>query len=160
VVDSATVALRGELTSAASAALRRVAGGGPAVLVLLDTADIRVCEDLGRQLRELHARSGPGLPLVVVADPAALVRLRTFTRREHLRPAGFVALAPGSVLADAAQAPTPAVLLTRAGSPNVVGVGHPRRFPNVRVRSFADELSAYLPAPAGEPSSTLSLEAA
>jgi hypothetical protein len=150
--DSATVSLRGRLTPTAYATIRATAGGSAAILVVLDSADIRVCEDLGRQLRELRNRAGPAVPLVVVVEAAALVPMRAFARRERLR-AGFVPLSPRNAMADGAQVPTPAALILRPGSAaSVVGVAHPRRFPNVRVRSFADELSAYLPVIAGSTS--------
>jgi hypothetical protein len=73
-LDSATLPLRGELTTSARVQLRKFTGDRAAILVLLDSADIRVCEDLGRQLRELRNRVGSTFPLVIVADSAALVR--------------------------------------------------------------------------------------
>jgi hypothetical protein len=148
-LDSATVRLQGELTHAARAKLTQATAGTPAILVLLDSADIRVCEDLGRQLRELRNRAGPSLPLIVVTDSAAVVPIGTFARRERLRPARIVVLRAGNLIVGTPRVPTPAALvLDRAGNA-VAGVGHPRRFSNVRVRSFADELSPSLPASAG-----------
>jgi len=146
--DSATLSLHGMLTSAARVELTRLTRAGAVVVVLLDTADIRVCEDLGRQIRELRTRADPA-PLIVAADTAAMVFVRAFARREHLRPAGFAALIPGNLLVDGVRVPTPAALVVHTGSADVVGSSHPRRFANVRVRSFADELSPYLPATVG-----------
>jgi hypothetical protein len=116
--------------------------------VLLDSADIRVCEDLGRQLRELYNRAG-ALPLIVVADSAAVVAVRIFARRERLHPSGFVLIGANDLIDGAARVPTPAALVLDLEGAAVAGVGHPRRFRNIRVRSFADELSANLLAPAG-----------
>lgn len=146
--DSATVSVRGRLTTTARVRLAKAIDGTDAVLVLLDSADVRVCEDLGRQLRLLGRRASPGLPLVVVADPAALPSVRAFTRREKLRPAVFVALRPSDLVAGESRVPTPAAVVMRGMDASVIGVAHPRRFPNIRTRSFADELSAELP---GEP---------
>jgi len=151
-LDSATLRLRGELTTSARVQLKRITGDRAVILVLLDSADIRVCEDLGRQLRELRNRVGSTFPLVIVADSEALVQVRAFARRERLRPAGLAALDPGNVIDGATGVPTPAALVVHRGSAAAAGVSHPRRFPNVRVRSFADELSAYLRDAAGSPS--------
>jgi hypothetical protein len=137
-----------ELTATAAAKLGEQTADNATMLVLLDSVDVRVCEDLGRQLRELRHRAGPSLPLFVLADSAALGVVRTFARRERLQTAGFVAIGARQVMAGGAALPTPAVLIVR-GRTVVAGVGHPRRFANIRVRSFADELSAYLPAPLG-----------
>lgn len=148
MLDSATVSLHGRLTPAARAALGIATEGSPVLLVVLDSADIRVCEDLGRQLRELRNRAGPSLPLVVVTDSAALVPIRTFARRERLHPAGFVALGAGTLIDGRTRIPTPAALVLDRDGSAVAGTGHPRRFSNIRLHSFADELSASLPAPA------------
>ncbi|MFL5537543.1 MAG: hypothetical protein ACJ8J0_01040, partial [Longimicrobiaceae bacterium] len=76
--DSATVSLHGVLTPAARTELARLTRADAAIVVLLDTADIRVCEDLGRQLRELRTRAEPA-PLIIAVDiPAALVPVRAF----------------------------------------------------------------------------------
>jgi hypothetical protein len=149
---SATTPLRGRLTPVASAKLKEVDGGSVAILVLLDPADIRVCEDLGHQLRKLVRRAGAAFPLVFVVDSAALTDVRTFARREHLQASGFIGLRADAVIVEKQRVPTPAALVIQTDKGDVVGVGHPRRFPNVRVRSFADELSAYLPDRRGVPS--------
>lgn len=136
------------LTAIARKKLAQPTASIPEILVLLDSADIRACEDLGRQLRQLRNRAGPEMRVIVGTDSSALRGVRTFARRERLRAAGFVALAAREVIAGQADLPTPAVLIVR-GNQVVAGVSHPRRFQNVRVRSFADELSAYLPSTSG-----------
>jgi hypothetical protein len=150
--DSATMPLQGQLTPVARSELREATKDEAAILVLLDSADIRVCEDLGRQLRELRNRAGTKFPLIIVVDSAALVPMRTFARRERLRPASLMALGTGNVIAGVARVPTPAALVIHKGGGAVAGVSHPRRFANVRVRSFAGELSAYLRDAAGSTS--------
>lgn len=148
--DSMVLVLDRRLRATTDARLReRTASTGTMLLLLLDSMDVRVCEDLGRQLREMRQRAGSGLPLIVLADSAALGIVRAFARRERLNTASFVAIHPARVMAGDAYLPTPAVLIVQ-GRTVVVGVGHPRRFANIRLRSFADELSAYLPPPEGE----------
>jgi hypothetical protein len=151
-LDSATVSVRGQLTTASMARLAPVLGDESAVLVVLDSADVRVCEDLGRQLRVLHRRIGAALPLVVVTAPGALAGIRTFARREHLAPAAFVGIRSAELMVGNSGLPTPAAVVLRGGGSTVAGVAHPRRFRNVRIRSFADELSADLPGEPGGPS--------
>lgn len=146
-LDSATVMLHGRLTPPVRALLGRPEEG-PSILVLLDSADVRVCEDLGRQLRELSRRVT--VPVFIVGDPQGMVRIRAFARRERLRPAAFIPASPGEVV-EGRRIPTPAALVHHPDG-WVAGVGHPRRFRNVRTRSFADELSAYLPSGSGNKS--------
>lgn len=147
--DSATVVVRGRLTGTARARLAATVGLGGALLVVLDSADVRVCEDLGRQLRILRRRAGPTLPLVVVTTPGALPTMRVFARREQLRLAALIEVGATELLVGTARVPTPAALVVRKEDLNVVGVAHPRRFRNIRIRSSADELSAALPPGAG-----------
>ncbi|HKP75820.1 MAG TPA: hypothetical protein VJT67_09785 [Longimicrobiaceae bacterium] len=149
MLDSATLALRGPLTREAREELARQVHTGAALLVLLDSADIRVCEDLGRQLRELR-RSSPASPWVIVTAPSALVRVQAFARRERLQPAVYLALNPARLIEHIPHVPTPAAVLARNGE--VAGVAHTRRFRNVRGCSFAEELAAFFPAPAGSTS--------
>jgi hypothetical protein len=145
---SVRVPAHSRLTTTARSKLPTRTADTAEILVLLDSADIRACEDLGRQLRELRNRAGPAMSLVVLADSAAMMGIRTFARRERLRATGFVALGSRDVMTGEAHVPTPAVLVVR-GSEVIAGVSHPRRFSNVRIRSFADELSAYLPGTSG-----------
>lgn len=148
--DSVRIMVNSRLTPTALMKLGEQTAGTRALLVLLDSADVRTCEDLGRQLRELRNRAGAELPVFILADSEALVTVRTFARREHLLAAGLIAIPSGEVVKRGSDFPTPAVLIVRGGEV-VFGVGHPRRFPNVRARSFADELSAYLPRTVGSP---------
>jgi hypothetical protein len=138
--DSATRVIKGVLTSFAADAVRPAMRDAPGVLVVLRAADVRTCEDLGRQLRELQSRS-PGTPMVVVADTVDL--LGAFVRRERLR-ASVVQLAAPAVVEGVSGLPTPAVLVVDGTGGRVTGVAHPRRFSNARVRSFADELGEHV----------------
>jgi hypothetical protein len=138
--DSATRVIQGVLTSFAAKAVRPAMRDAPGVLVVLRAADVRTCEDLGRQLRELQSRS-PGMPMVVVADTLDL--LGAFVRRERLR-ASVVQLAAAAVVDGVSALPTPAVLIVEGAGGRVTGVAHPRRFSNARVRSFADELGEHV----------------
>jgi hypothetical protein len=138
--DSATRVIHGVLTTLAADAVRPAMRSALGVLVVLRAADVRTCEDLGRQLRELQSRS-PGMPMVAVADTVDL--LGAFVRRERLR-ASVVQLAAAAVVEGVSALPTPAVLVMDETGGRVAGVAHPRRFANARVRSFADELAEHV----------------
>ncbi|HEX6747836.1 MAG TPA: hypothetical protein VF092_11135 [Longimicrobium sp.] len=142
--DSGTAAFTGTLAPAAAATVAARAGGGPALLVLLRGGDVVRCEDLGRQLRELRRAAGAGVPLVVWADTAGAAEVGAFLRREKLRDAAVVAGELGRVFARGGTAATPAVLVAGGGG-EVRGIAHPRRFTNLRLRSFAVEMQAMLP---------------
>jgi hypothetical protein len=141
--DASTVVLAGELSSRASGRIARHTREGRAILVVLRGPDRLVCEDLGRQLRELLRRAGPDYPAVVLVAPADEEDYRRFMRREHV-PATIETLAPEHLLTSGTDLPTPAVLVTRDGAHTAEGVGHTRRFPNLRLRSFADEMAPLL----------------
>jgi hypothetical protein len=144
--DSATLEVRGRLSDAARARLASSSATSGGVLVLLDAADVRVCEDLGRQLRELRSRLGETVPFIIGAPAASLETIRAFAHREHLRPDGVVELrASDVIIRSGAGFRTPAALVLLGREGDVAGIAHSRRFRNVRVRSFAEELAAYLP---------------
>jgi hypothetical protein len=144
--DSATLEVRGRLSEAARARLASSSATPGGVLVLLDAADVRVCEDLGRQLRELRSHLGDTVPFTIGAPAASLETIRAFAHREHLRPDGVVELrASDVIIRSGAGFRTPAALVLLGREGDVAGIAHSRRFRNVRVRSFAEELAAYLP---------------
>jgi hypothetical protein len=140
--DSATRVIEGVLSVFAADAVRRAMGDVPGVLVVLRDVDVRTCEDLGRQLRELQSES-PGMAMVVAADTGAMDALGAFVRRERLR-ASVVQIAAADVVAGTPALSTPAVLVVQGTGARVIGTAHPRRFSNARVRSFADELGEHL----------------
>lgn len=139
--DSATVSVRGSLTPQARERLAAVAGTRKVALVVLTASDSRKCEDLGRQLRELERSTEVGLPLVIATEPEALEELRGFVRRERVRVHAIVPLATHEVIEGMRSVPSPAVLVPAKEDAQVEGVGHPLRFANARVRSFAAELA-------------------
>lgn len=143
-VDSATVVIQGTLSGTA---LRGIgpAGEGRTLLAVLRGRDRTVCEDLGRQLRELTRAAGESSSLVVLTDPASVEAYGVFLRRERIR-GRIVSVSPDSVLVGTAL-PSPAVLVWKGGN-DVTGVAHPERFPNLRIHSFATELDSLLYDPA------------
>lgn len=138
---SSTLAITGELTEAARAALAAQPEGERALLVVLEGRDWLTCEDLGRQLRELNGARGTR-PLMVATDSASAETVRSFLRRERVR-APVVALGPQSVLVQEPKLRTPAVLVVHDGLRGE-GVSHTRRFANTRIRSFAEEMETLL----------------
>lgn len=138
--DSATVRVEGVLSEPVRRALPATVGRD-LLLVVLDSIDVRQCEDLGRQLRELQAASGRSL--IVVADDGSLANVAAFAQRERLR-SEMLGMSPSSTIEGFPELPTPAVLVSRDGGRTVSGVAHPRRFANVRVRSFTEELDSLL----------------
>ncbi|HET7459727.1 MAG TPA: hypothetical protein VFJ82_00710 [Longimicrobium sp.] len=139
--DSASVWVNGRLTPAADRGVREIASNADAVLIVLRDRDRRVCEDLGRQLRELLRQTGAGTPAIVLVDSASADAYRTYLHREHVR-ASLMVIAPDDVLTAHPWVPTPAVLIRHGGA--AVGVAHPIRFPNLRLWSFATELKPLL----------------
>lgn len=151
--EAATRPVRGALTSQARERLREAVPGPDAILVILRSRDCLVCEDLGRQLRELRRRAPERIPLIVSTETSGADVVRGFLRRERLR-ALVLGIAPAEVVEGDRALPTPAVLVLREGGASVAGVAHPWRFANTRLRSFAQELDSLLPPPdaaGGEP---------
>jgi hypothetical protein len=139
--DSATVVVAGTLSDAVRASLTAADAHGRAFVVVLGPDDVRQCEDLGRQLRDVQDLAGA--PLLVVSEPGTEEDVRVFLRRERLRGTA-VPLRAAAVLEETTELATPAVLVAAWGS-SVTGIAHPRRFANARVRSFAEELAALDP---------------
>ncbi|HEU4559559.1 MAG TPA: hypothetical protein VFS20_17035 [Longimicrobium sp.] len=141
--ESASIAVRGILTARARTSIVHRNGGGRYLLIVLRARDRRVCEDLGRQLREtLRAASGRFRPVLVTEDSAA-GDYRAFARREHLN-LPVVPLPLDSLIRDRSLLPTPAVLANVGAEGLVEGVAHPARFANVRSVSFAAEMHTLL----------------
>ncbi|HEU0013077.1 MAG TPA: hypothetical protein VFQ45_05310 [Longimicrobium sp.] len=138
--DASVARIKGWLSRAALAGLDSGPGDSVATVVVLRGRDLPGCEDLGRQLRELqHRYRGRASVFVwtLASDSNAVLR---FLRRERLR----AGLASFSTLDSLGLGPaplvTPAVLRVRLSDGSTYGIGHARRFRNVRSRSFADEL--------------------
>lgn len=127
----------GPLSAAAAAALAAPARDTALVMVIRGR-DIVTCEDLGRQIRELHRAWGAEKTLVVLADTTAGVE--AFLRAEHMARMVVRPLAPAAVMAGGGDVATPAALVVSGGEV-LEGVSHTLRAPNARLRSFAQELA-------------------
>lgn len=118
------------------------------VLVLLRKADLVGCEDLGRQLRELKRAYGPRRVIHVFTDSVGPVEM--YLHRERIGRVRVRALDPSAVMDEGRAIATPAALRVRRDGRVLEAVSHVRRAPNVRLQSFAQELSLSAPAqPAG-----------
>lgn len=111
------------------------------VILFVREQDVFTCEDLGRQSRELrHWTSTRNVPFVVWAETGENTRMPVFLRREHISTGvTFLTRLPlqlekGTVLRS------PAALVVNTATGEVRGFAHPERVPNVRQRSFAQEL--------------------
>jgi hypothetical protein len=138
--DAATQVVNGKLSDLFHIALAANSGPEAPLLAVIVADDIFHCEDLGRQLRELQNRISSDR-LVVVTDAGSAAPVGAFIRREGVH-ARLVMVAPGEVLDDFPALPTPAVLLVGSDGLTADGIAHPRRFPNARLRSFAEELES------------------
>lgn len=117
------------------------------VLIVVRGTDTQTCEDLGRQLRDLH-RAVPDVPawnVAILVDAEGEEALRTFLARERLPEIPIVVGEPGAFLADGRNPGTPAVVVADRSGGIRAGVAHPSRFKNVRGRSFAEELQLIEP---------------
>jgi hypothetical protein len=115
---------------------------GRSVLLVLRGSDVRTCEDLGRQARELQRWAGVHDARLVVwtEEEDSVLSVETFLRRERIRPTLLIRAALPHLTGRATLA-TPAALLVEPDG-EVRGTAHPDRVPNVRASSFADELEA------------------
>jgi hypothetical protein len=134
------VRFTGALTGAAADQVRRASGSAEeSLVVLLASRDLATCEDLGRQLRELHRAYGAERPFVVLADEKDAGPVRDFIEFERLGRARM-AVTDGRIFPDEPSPYTPAAMLVRRSGEVVAGAAHLSRAPNVRLRSFADHL--------------------
>lgn len=137
--------IRGRLDDWSYAGLRRASpAAGDAVLLVLNGGDISTCEDLGRQARELQRwAASRGARLVIWSAGDSSIPVTAFLRREKLGVASVIHADSLPRLQHPLAIATPAALLVEAGG-SVRGTAHPDRVPNVRTRSFADELEELL----------------
>jgi hypothetical protein len=158
--------IRGHLDDESYAGVQAVtSAAGRAVLLVLHGDDVRTCEDLGRQARELQRWAvSRGARLVVWSAGDSTVPVTTFLLREKIRNAEIIHSDSLPHLRHAPPIATPAALLMEPGG-SVQGTAHPDRVPNVRVRSFADELEELLrawdgaaPIPRGGPPRAVRLD--
>jgi hypothetical protein len=158
--------IRGRLGNESYAEIQGAgSAAGGAVLLVLNGDDVRTCEDLGRQARELQRWAvGRGTRLVIWSAGDSTVPISTFLRREKIRAASIIHSDSLPHLRHGAPIATPAALLVEPGG-SVRGTAHPDRVPNVRIRSFADELEELpgardgaAPAPLGGPPRAVRLD--
>ena len=140
--DSFVAHLRGELSPAASSLLAPHPAGpdGVRVVALLRAADWRSCEDLGRQLRELQRHLPSDSALLVWTEPDDVLLMERRLKRERIAAVVSAGPALDSVFATTRGLPTPAVIVVSEDGARAEGIAHTRRMPNVRTRSFAEEL--------------------
>lgn len=139
--ERATVRFSGELAGETLLALPDVAADSTLLIVVRGT-DTETCEDLGRQLRDLHrsVADSPEWNLAILVDAGGELTLRRFLARERIPEMPIVPGEPGAFLADGRNVGTPAVLVADRKGRIRAGVSHPSRFRNARRRSFAEEL--------------------
>lgn len=136
---------QGELSSGTTEDLAAGNVHGPLILVDLRGIDLRSCGDLGRQLRELENRLGSDYPIIVPRglEPDA-EEIEWFLRSERL---SFTVIQTRGLLRiwrDETELPKPSAIWVDDDLSRGIGVGHLRRAPYVRPRSFADELEQRL----------------
>jgi hypothetical protein len=141
VYDAATARFVGTLALSVTAA-RGAARPDSLVLVAVRGIDLRTCEDLGRQLRELARAvpAGPRWEFAIMVDPGGEPALRTFLARQRLGGSRVIVADPGLLLREGRSPATPAALIADRAGRIAAGISHPSRVTNVRERSFAQEL--------------------
>lgn len=127
-------------TGQVSPPVQRLLGADTTLAVVLRARDLATCEDLGRQLRNLR-RVAPEQTLVVWTEPEGTEEVRHFLRRERVSNVQVTPMDLGALLVDVRALETPAALLVKEDGQVVQGIAHPNRFPNMRLRSFAEELT-------------------
>jgi hypothetical protein len=127
-------------TGRVSPPVQRLLAADTTLAVVLRAGDLATCEDLGRQLRNLR-RVVPNRPLVVWTEPEGTEAVRRFLRRERVSNVQVTPMELGALLVDVPALETPAALLIQGDGRVVQGIAHPNRFPNMRLRSFAEELT-------------------
>lgn len=127
-------------TGRVSPPVQRLLAADTTLAVVVRERDLATCEDLGRQLRNLR-RVAPERPLVVWTEPAGTEAVRRFLRRERVSNVQVTPMDLGALMVDVRAFVTPAALLVQSDGQVVQGIAHPNRFPNMRLRSFAEELT-------------------
>jgi hypothetical protein len=127
-------------TGRVSVPVQRLLAADTTLAVVLRGRDLATCEDLGRQLRNLR-RVAPTRTLVVWTEPSGVEDVRRFLRRERVSNVQVSALDLGTLMHGVRTLASPAALLISADGRVVQGIAHPNRFPNMRLRSFAEELT-------------------
>lgn len=124
-----------------AALLRAEPRANRAVVVFLASSDLESCEDLGRQLRTL-SRAGQrhAIPVIAVAPVGDSAGVKRWLRRERISVLGLVGVPDGKPVLLREGPVTPAAAVIHRDGSIERGVEHPRRSPNWRPVSFAEEL--------------------
>ena len=139
--DVHTVRLRGNVSAAARSRVDRIVETGPAILVVLDSVDLRRCGDLGRQIRELHRAVAGRIPLLIAPGSTGREEVEWFLKSERLMLEIVDAVGAENLLEAGSTMPTPAAVWLDPDLSYGIGVGHLPRYPYIRKRSFAEELA-------------------
>lgn len=139
----ATIRFTGQLPETVSTEIRQISrhNGRTLVFVVRDS-DFAKCEDLGRQLRaaERSARQH-GIRTLAVMPTPDIRHVAQRLRRERLSIPIVSWGVADYLLADSVLGVTPAAFIVSRTGWITDGVAHPFRFPNIRPRSFAEELA-------------------
>ncbi|HEX5869965.1 MAG TPA: hypothetical protein VFY65_06110 [Longimicrobium sp.] len=127
-------------TGRVSGPVQRLLAADTTLAVVLRARDLTSCEDLGRQLRNLR-RVAPARTLVVWTEPKETEDVRRFLRRERVSNVAVSGMDLSTLMVDVRALVTPAAMLVSPDGQVVQGIAHPSRFPNMRLRSFAEELT-------------------
>lgn len=134
--------LQARLATAVRSEIQPRAGtASQVVLLLIRERDVFTCEDLGRQSRELRNWAAElGLPFLVWAEADPDTRMPVFLRREHIPEAAVFLTRSAFAVETGSPIRSPAAMLVNLATGEIRGFAHPERVPNVRQRSFAQEL--------------------
>jgi hypothetical protein len=115
------------------------AGSDSAVVVAVHARDVRTCEDLGRQIRQLASAVGSTTRLVIAIPADDSVRLLEFVRVERIRNVELAVITVPLKM-NGIDVPTPAAFVLGRDGQVRRGIAHVQRERNVRTVSFAQEL--------------------
>jgi hypothetical protein len=108
------------------------------IAVMLTAEDLAVCEDFGRQLREL--RRATTTPIVVLPDSTSVDVVSSYLARERLTSVAILPVSHSRLFISGAEVTTPAAFFVDMRTREADGVSHVIRFKFTRVKSFRDEL--------------------
>lgn len=120
------------------------AGSDSAVVAAVHARDVKTCEDLGRQLRQLAGAVGGGARLVIAIPASDSVRVKEFILVERIRNVDL-AVFTVPLRMNGIDVPTPAAFVLGRDGRVRRGIAHVQREPNVRTVSFAQELGYLSP---------------
>jgi hypothetical protein len=134
--DSSTIYFEGPL----SQPLPHAVGADSVLVLLVHATDCFTCEDLGRQLRELQHVAGQSYAFIVYTTENEAPDVAVFLSKERIRVTATMSGSPSTAFGRELLIGTPAMAVVDSRGVAVRGVSHSRRMPNVRPKSFAQEL--------------------